>query len=1122
MGQRILQKFIMNLVVITTVASSMSVERRGRHIATLADSSQWTNSTKQQKDSVSSDRVSAKRDKDDTLWNDGILMSSAGNGKEQKSSSDDDDEKKTLSQQVKEGKYGLIQSELYPREPKRPGIISYLPNSEVPKDTVKNLGGLDKDEIWMAENHILVLRGGSFPKDDPASRNSETPWPPIDDYEAPRRQVKIPKDPKVPPPFPIQLSDGGSIQIIGNNGTGSRDNGTMDYEYLSGSKGYLPGEGPFFSVPTGDSLASPGFIKSVNDTQGSIAEKKGKSEPPFDVLPPFFPSLPPGAVFVPPPSNMSDYDEDDQSIFYPPPYSFVFPQDNTTAIPPGPLVPGIILPPPPDFFSTLEEKKTSAKGKPSRLTTPAPKSRTTYFTSRKTGTKLYKTTATPTTQSPIRIGTLPVTSKPTGKIKLKSVTHKPFFLEITTPIAETSSQLEKTKSAFGNTKSVFHNTKSTYENTIDARTEKNPWSSVISKSVPLTYYATTSPSSVDQPVEATPATIKSIITTKNSGRVPSKASYYFYEEATEEPSTMKPPMYRTTTVIPFLKSENPEQDRKNNYYKVEMLPARQTTTDISVKLIDSILKDPQVFQYTEADPPNEKENLPPNSGPIFFESVPGRSLDLNSYYTTMKPKSSLDLNSYYTTQKPKSSLDMNYYTTQKPKSALEMNSYYTTQKPKSSLDMNSYYTTPKPQNYYREDTSIEERKPKPIYQYSFEAAGYSKRDKQKQDLASYNEFQDIQTVSDQYDYDGSESLPEEQIRTERIPSDRAPLERIPSDRSPFNPPNTIPDRSPSNTISADRNRLERIPSHRIPYKTQSIYQTTISPFIDSTMDPHQSYFTKQDEQLLDDVTKEYFTAFGKKLTSRGQSTTPIYGKSSTVTEKPKYSTYVPNHYDFRQLKTKVKVHYGDQSQGPFSLKGDTLVNYQHPLPINPDSEPIEKPVSLKNDILVNYRNPLPPINPDSEFINVNSQTVPREFQDFIPVENQVRAYRPQGIRAQSGFTPIRNYGDQRLQRIRGEGGFLPIANWNKYPRPVSLQGDIAVNYRNPRPPINPDAEFITPVQNSETVKANSYIEYSLPGGQVYFFPPQANPTRQDDRESVFAKPRTSRFLRRRRGPGTNV
>ncbi|XP_051168997.1 uncharacterized protein LOC127286560 [Leptopilina boulardi] len=1106
MDQRILQKFIMSLVVITTLTSSMSLDRRGRHIATAAESSQWTNSTKQQKVSISTDRraatvtgrrfsqvpvddqITAKRDKDDTLWDDGILMSSAGNGKERKSTADDDDEKKTLSQQVKEGKYGLIQSELYPHEPKRPGIISYLPNSEVPKDTIKNLGGLDKDEIWMAENHILVLRGGNFPKDDPASRNSETPWPPIDDYEAPRRQVKIPKDPKVPPPFPIQLSDGGSIQIIGNNGNGSRDNGTMDYEYLGGSKGYLPGEGPFFSVPMGDSLASPDIIKSVNDSGGTTSEKKGKSEPPFDVLGPFFPALPPGAVFVPPPSNMSDYDEDDQSIFYPPPYSFVFPQDNTTAIPPGPLVPGIILPPPPDFFSSLDEKK---KSKPSRLTTPASKSRTSYFTSRKTGTKLYKTTTTPTSQSPIKIGTLPVTSKPTGKIKLKSVTTKPFFLEVTTPMIETSSQIEKSKPSFENTKS-FDNPKSTFENTIE-RTEKNPWASVISKSVPLTYYATTIPSSVDQPVEATPASIKSIITTKHTGRVPSKASYYFYEEATEEPSTMKPPMYRTTTVLPFLKSETPEQERKN-YYKVEMLPARQTTTDISVKLIDSILKDPQVFQYTEADQPNEKENLSPNSGPIFFESVPGRSLDLNTYYTTMKPKSSLD-----------------------------MNSYYTTPKPKTALDMNSYYTTPKPKNYYREELSKSERKPKPIYQYSFEAAGYSKRDKQKQDLASYNEFQDIQSVSDQYDYDGS--LPEQQIRTERIPSDRAPVERIPLDTSSlnfqgFNPPNTIPtDRNPADRNPLDRIPLERIPSHRIPYKTQSLYQTTVSPFSDSTMDPHQSYFTKQDEQLLDDVTKEYFTAFGKKLTSRGQSTTPIYGKSSTVTEKPKYSTFVPNHYDFRQLKTKVKVHYGDQSQGPFSLKGDTLVNYKHQLPINPDSEPIEKPVSLKNDILVNYRNPLPPINPDSEFI---SQSVPREFQDFIPVENQVRGYRPQGIRAQPSFTPIRNYGDQRLQRVRNEGGFVPITNWNKYPRPVSLQGDIAVNYRNPRPPINPDAEFITPVQNSEPVKANSYVEYSLPGGQVYFFPPQANPARQEDRESVFAKPRTSRFLRRRRGPGTNV
>lgn len=1072
MDQRITHKFLMSLVVITTFTSAMSLERRGRHIDTTEESSHpshWTNSpwhktplsrgdnkiTTESGKRISQmligghKRLTTERDKDDTLCDEGILMSSAGNGKERKSSSDDDDEKKTLAQQVKEGKYGLIQNELYPEEPKRPGIISYLSNSEVPNDNLKNFGGLDEDEIWLAENHVLVLRGGTLPEHEAENHYAKPQkWPPIDDYEAPKRQVKIPTKPKVPPPFPIQLSDGGPVQLFGSNGKSS-ENATMNYEGMTGSKGYLPGEGPFFSFPPSDTLASPDFVKSVNDTRGMVPEKKSKSDPPLGIPGPFFSALPPGAVFVPPPGNMSDYDEDDQSIYYPPPYSFVYPQDNTTAIPPGPLVPGIILPPPPDFFASLDDKKTTTKPKTKRpTTTPIPKARSTYLPPRKTGMKLYKTT-TATTLSPIKLGTLPISIKVFSKAKGKNTTiHKPFFVEVTTaPAAKTTNQTLDNFSI-----------RPTSGNAIEKSTEKNPWRSVVSsKNGPLSrYYASTITSPVDQPVEATPASIKNILTTKHAGRVPSQASYYFYEEATEEPTTVNPYLhYRTTTEAPFLKVETlpPTQERKK-HYSIEMLPSRQITKDISVELIDSIVKDPQVFHYTEAGESaptkygreHPKENLPHK------ENIPSR--ESSRMLSDTAPL------------------------------------YYESISDRSPLTLSSYFTTPKPKSYFREDTiekanSKVERKPQPIYQYSFEAAGYSKRDKQKQkqqqEHAFYNEYQDIQTVSDQYDYEGTEPVSEPQIRTGRIPAERIPSERIHSERIPS----------------------QRIPSERIPYKTQTFYSTTTSPYTDTTMDPHQAYFTNQDEQLLDDVTKEYFTVFGKKLTSKSQSTTPLYGKVSSVTENPKYNTYVSSDYDPKQYKTsKVKVHYGDQSQGPFSLKGDTLVNYKHPLP---------------------------PINPDSEYITVvNPQHVSQEYQvqEIIPVQNKVRDYRPQPIRSRPSYSPARNYGSQRIHQNRSPNDFVPIPDPRNglYPtRSVSLEGDVAVNYRNPRPPINPDAEFITPVRNSEADKS-SYFAYSLPGdgGHFYFLTPQAIAPRQVDGGYLYAKPRTPRLLRRRRGPASNA
>lgn len=199
------------------------------------------------------------------------------------------DDEKTLAQQIAEGKYGLIHKELFSDIPPRPGIVSYNINPEVPKDNVNNLGGLDPDEIWLAENHLLVLRGGNF-------SNKKAKWSHIDNYIAPPRQVKIPENPKIPPPFPIQLEDDGPIDFVSVNGS------TWN---------------PIFS-----------------------------------------PSFPP--ILGPPPLNIT-FDEDDQSLFYPPKYDFVYAQENSTRVPPGPLVPGIVLPPPPNFFGPLEKPEKAKK-----------------------------------------------------------------------------------------------------------------------------------------------------------------------------------------------------------------------------------------------------------------------------------------------------------------------------------------------------------------------------------------------------------------------------------------------------------------------------------------------------------------------------------------------------------------------------------------------------------------------------------------------------------------------------------------------------------------------------------------------------------------------------------------
>ncbi|XP_076628823.1 uncharacterized protein LOC143345508 [Colletes latitarsis] len=966
-------------------------------------------------------RANSKQQPYEELWDDGIVLSSAGNGRESKPNrKDEDDEKKTLSQQVKEGKYGLIQNEIYPNRPKRPGIISYTSNPEVPKDTADNLGGLDEDEIWLAENHVLVLRGGKFPGHETTqgSGDSETTWPPIDNYKAPRRQVKIPSRPKVPPPFPVQLTEGGPIQIIGPNGTKEIGNGTVDYRkdpLLT--KGLLSEDGPLFAIISNGTFVMP------NEDSGNITSKdKGtKSDPLPGSLPPFYHAIPPGAVFLPPPSNQSDYDEEDQSIYYPPPYSFQYPQDNSTAVPPGPLVPGIILPPPPDFFSPLEDKKTTAKKYSSRPgTTPLPRPRPTYLPPRKLATKRYKSTTTvPITKSRTSSVIASNNTKMYRRTTLKNATSTFVpsnvktvpYTQVTTPVPDKTTTLDNPE--FYSLGPIVGNRVNNQENV----QEKNQvWSGLVtSKTIPIvSYYASSTQSTLEKPVEVTPASIRSIVTTGNPERSPSQASYYFYEESNGESTitTADPSIYyKTTTETPFYETVTQPRpvDKKKQYYSVEAVPSQETSKDYSVKYVDSVVKNSEPVRYSDSTVTRSSsryesgssraqgQRMLPDRAPLYYQTISGRPA-----------------------QQP-------------------------------------YYTTPRPQTYYRQD------KPKPIYQYSFEAADYSKRGNQRQQF--------------------------EQQQQQNLPYNSYPDVKIPS----FNDHRFDYDQTES---TQKRQRPESL-----PYKIQQpVYpSTTSNSVVNTTPNPHLSYYTHQDEKLLDDVTKEYFTIFGKKLPHKTvPSTTPIYSKSTT--ERPDYNTnrYIENNYNTAEapvFKTpNVKVHYGDQSQRPYSLK---------------------------DDILVNYRQPLPPIDPDSEFITLGN-----------PNRQQPPNYR---ISDRNGepLAPLRAYAAQPLvSPANGPStNYVPIADSpeeidESYPQlPISLEDDIKVNYRDPRPTIDPDAEFIDPLpvpEENQPGKPKAYFAYRLPGdgGHFYFLTPQAVAQRPERNTGhLYSKSRGTRLLRRRRRPG---
>uniref|UniRef100_A0A6V7LCM5 Uncharacterized protein n=1 Tax=Bracon brevicornis TaxID=1563983 RepID=A0A6V7LCM5_9HYME len=927
-------------------------------------------------------------DEDVATWDDGLILSSAGNGKE-KRPREDDDYKNSLSQQVKEGKYGLLQNEIFSKPPKRPGIISYLYNPEVPKDNAKNLGGLDDEEIWLAENHLLVLRGGNFPEqhetDQPSSDHQG--WTPIDDYEAPKRQVKIPSRPKVPPPFPVQLKEGGPITVIGANET----------ERPKWFEGLIPANETYLSSDWNRSEVEIG-----NDRQTKSGPSLG------GIVGPFFPSLPPGAVFVPPPGNQSDYDDDDQSIYYPPPYSFKYTQDNSTAVPPGPLVPGIILPPPPDFFSQLEEKKTTKSHitkYPKRINT-TPKSETYSTFNRKPSSKPFKLASSTTPGKEPR----PFTMKPLHKFKPKnftityteSVTKAPEpFVEVTTPPTNKVSTLEI--SEINTIRPILTN------QVIETSTEeqKSRWKPLTGKSSPIVaYYASTPPPTVDDPIETTPGTVKTIKPRRPQSPAPSSASYYFYEEAGDDVSGTTPtPVYfqESTTLY------KAEESTKKPYYNVEVTPAQIAREEYNVEVIEPIVKSSPRYQYTELSPtPN-----PRSQGQRMLSDSP------QIYYQTERPQ----------------------------------------------FNLPTFYTTPPP----TPETYNHPSKPKPVYQYSFEATNYAQRGRQK-DLykqevnepaakqVTFNEWQEevVDVGQQQYnDYD-SEIVPEQRLQPERNHYRTRPIVNFPT--------------------------------------------TTVRPsIVNTTPNPAHAYYTKQEERLLDDVTREYFTNFGKKINKNDRlpSTTPIYGKSS-VTERPNYPTansYTANTFDDRQKPNysgpRVKVHYGDQAQSPYP--------------------------SLESDTRVNYQRPLPPINPDAEFLPGYG---PKENEPVIERYRTAKPIRP--------YVPqIDRYNGQQIRQPAGPTSFVPLDDTREgqriFPaRPISLSGDIAVNYRDPRPAINPDAEFIDPGQAGiNQDKPSSYFAYRLPGdaGHFYFLTPHAISQKQQDGNSyLYSRSRGSRFARRRRVP----
>ncbi|XP_044019140.1 uncharacterized protein LOC122859544 [Aphidius gifuensis] len=888
-----------------------------------------------------------QRGKSVLQWEDYLFLSSSGNGQEKKGKkTEDDDDKKTLAQQVKEGKYGLLQNEIFREKPKKMGVLSYLSNPEIPKDSVQNFGGLDREEIWLAENHLLVLKGGGFSEkylDDKRSSRDFQEWSPIDDYEAPRRQVKIPSMPKIPPPFPVQLTDNEPIKILESNNMTSNKNKS---DWLST------------------------WVESNNTIYKEIAgdtrdEKKIKSGQALGgVVGPFFSSLPLGTHFVPSSNNETDYDEDDQSIYYPPAYTFTYYQDNSTVVPPGPLVPGIILPPPPNFFSKLEEKKLTATKEQALKYNKRPISSkstdTQHYSPRKLASKPYKITYSSTVAS-IQEQFAVKSINNFNNNEIKTIVKSPKRVSpVVTPITYNHEELK------------IYPTKSTLKNQAlepSILEKENCWTNTrpSSKTDPFsTYYPTSTPSTANGAIEAAPLSIKNIIESDEHSKVfPVISSYYFYEKNNDNEASKK------TTQSPHYKIKDFSQETpsKKPYENFQLTSSHQTS-----KYKASL--DSELFLKTH------EQAVISETQPLYYQPIANRQEQLN---------------------------------------------------------LRNLLATP-----ITKEKQISDKRAKsnPVYQYSFEAADYSEHERKieshPQNDVVFNEWREVQDKVNRQNSDDTEI---------------ALNQRIKPDQNHY------------------RSRLPIV-----------ISSTTPKPLGDTTTsDPKPAYYTKQDETYLDDVTKEYFTNFGKKIKQeRLSSTTPIYGKTSSVTVRPgnsrflTFNSFTNDNYDNRQTykSPRVNVHYGDQPRSHYLLKDNTRISNKFPFsPINSDAEYQPGYDLEKSELVLQKYHDQRKLHKNSNVLNKNSSN----RKTHQPNDS----YNSQQVTPTSVLSEITPFDESR--------DFLS--------KPIIFSSDIVNKYRHSQSQIDSQSNYfdLTNAKSANQDNRSLYFAYQLPGdgGHFYFLTPHA-------------------------------
>lgn len=898
----------------------------------------------------------------------------------------DDDDQKTLSQQVADGKYGLIQHEIFTSKPSRPGVLSYDVNPEVPKDNINNLGGLEPDDIWLAENHLLVLAGSGL-------SSMQNQWRPIDNYEAPKRQVHIPPNPKVPPPFPVQLSENGPIEYIKsdyrpslppvsffnpllaqyNASQGQPAYGRLPYAPLSGLQPY-PQLKPSLPINPNRPPPSPIYVKA-----------------------------PPGADFIPPylaNVNMSEaIDEEDPSLYYPPPYDFYYAKDNTTKVPPGPLVPGIVLPPPPDFFTLWLNTSTASKDV-SKLTVVKDKPYKQQTNIFKSGKQLHYPSmlldmAKPEIRRPeespkyisfndiindvtypdnhddkIRYADVKVNKVSTEELHEEWIpipAPKPFYITGEQKPSKNTVLvvMEPPADTFG----YDYEKPPTQLKIAPPKKPVVKYLQYVDKSDP---YLSTTPISTQ--IASTKSSLQdgTYTTTPLSSYQPPntiKATYYFYEEPQfNEVGKAKPP---SSTAPPTLSTPN-----YNSYQPSKPISSTYQSTKLNLP------EDPKPVLSGSASQKKRKPITP--MIPIYYLAELDNLVDL---VQPINPPASY----------PSTTPHSKYYST--------------TAKPTFSIHKPTY----------------ERPTPKPIFEYNYIAAGYT---------PPANQLPHSTPSPVQYENNGPPSY---QVNYN---ADYEPPRYNPHVYNPLPHYSSAP-------IQTTAHPILLLNHYQPPNAPQPSYMSFDRPWLPTlhlynqypytTENPYYAFFTKEEEDLIDENTKKYFTIFGQKIKHNAiDTTTPLSLKTSVppTTVGPWRST----KYGFISA---TDTGSSSTSSSPISSTPSSLIS---------STSSSRLTSSIPNHLISST--PYPSQSSPSIYY---SSTTPYSAEYTSPKAH----HRP---------TPSSTPEYVRVGGVAGSHGSASSTTTSTNKPPLSLEGDTRVNYVTPLPQQNPDAEYITPSKIAQHIR----------------------------------------------------